>query len=182
MLSCIISSCNSCFYSSSFSCCNRLGAGSNGVSLCAGSGNNFFSLGLCLVHHCIGSGGVNSSLRLCSDLNGLCSLRNCFCNSSGFVIIKGGAWQQTCALTDLSYRFFPLNGHDMDTSHAFYLFYLVDNINADIDSFLLLVLSTLHPVDDLIGHVHTRHEFFHVARHAQRLGRGNTGKDICLFR
>ena len=96
-------------------------------------------------------------------------------------LAKDGTGQQAGPFTNLGHGLFPFNSHDMDTGHTFDLLDLVDDVHTDVNALFLLVRGIFHAVDHLVGHIHTRHELFHVTCHPQRLGRGDTGQDMGLF-
>ncbi len=155
-------------------CFNRLGLGTGGSNYLLGL---FSGLG----KHIIGRLRISGIDRLFSRSNGN-SLSDNGLGGGGFVYrINSRPGQQTGFFAYLGDGLFPFNGHDMDTGNTLDLLDLIYNVDTDIDAFLLFIGGTFHPVNDLIGHVHTRNEFFHVAGHAQRLRRGNTGQDIDFF-
>ncbi len=150
----------------------------NRFSLRAGIRDNLFGLFSSLGKDVFDRLGISniSSRFFRSDSNGFGY--NCF-NCLGFgYIIKSRSWEQAGPFTYFGDRLFPLNGHDMNASHPFDFLDLVDNIDTDVNSFLLFVSGTLHPLNDFIGHVHPRNEFLHVSCHAKRFRRGNSGQDI----
>ena len=142
--------------------------------------------GLCFNRLGLGTGGSNYLLGLFSGLGKHILDRFCICSLSSFFSrsnrnslsdscfggnrfvdgIKGRSGQKTGFFAYLGDRLLPFNGHDMDTGNALDLLDLVYNIDTDIDPFLLFVGGTFHPVNDLVGHIHTRNEFFHVPGHA----------------
>ena len=152
------------------------GAGLEGLRFGTGCGYNLLGFGLGLIEQLIGGGCT-------AHLNGLGSRSRALFGrlNSGGIVSKGRTGQQTSLLADFADRLLPLNRHDMDTSHARNLLDLIDDVHADVDAFLLLVLRALHPLDHRVGHIHARHRAFHVAGHAQGLGRGDTGEDVGLL-
>ncbi len=148
--------------------------GGNGLRFLPGCGDNLFGLSLGLSQQ--GIGGITA------DLNGLGSRsRSLFDRRGHSILSKGRAWQQAGAFANLRHCLLPFDGHDMHTGHARNLFHLIDDVHADADAFLLLIFRALHPLDDLVGHIHARHELLHVVRHAQGLGRGHARKDVGLL-
>ena len=69
----------------------------------------------------------------------------------------------------------------MHTGHTGNLPDLVDYINADIDSLLLLVACSSKAINHLVRDIHAWHKLLHVACHAEGFGRGNTGKDVAVI-
>ncbi len=69
----------------------------------------------------------------------------------------------------------------MDTGHSRYFTDLLYDIHADIDTFFLWVLCALQTFNNLIRNIKARHEFFHIPRHANRLGGRYPCKDIDFF-
>src|SRR5215813_2323522 len=67
---------------------------------------------------------------------------------------------------DVRDELFLAVGHDMDTGHAFDLADLLDQLDADLLAFELLVLRPFDAVDDRIGDVDARHIGAHPARTA----------------
>ena len=153
---------------------NRLGLGTGGGNYLPGL---FSGLG----KHVIDRLRINGISRLFSRSNGNSLGDNGF-SGGGFVYrIKGRPGQQTGFFAYLGDGLFPLNGHDMDTGNTLDLLDLIYNVDTYIDAFLLFIDRTFHPVNDFIGHVHARNEFFHIAGHPQRFRRGDTGQDMDFF-
>ena len=133
-----------------------------------GPDNYLFSFRLCL--------GNNSFPFITGD----CFSRtehNCF----GWCSFHNRPGQEFRPADNFRQSTFPLNGHDVNTGYPFYVPDLVDDINRDIHALIFLVLGIFHALDDIIGNLEARYEFFHVACHAKRTRWGNSGKYISFF-
>ncbi len=168
MLSCIINA----FMSWSRCYCSRC---INGSCLSSGSSNNLCGLSLSSSQDLV---TLSCATLSTANLNDFFLLSNC---SLRLIIIKNRTVSQTSPFNDLRYSLFPFNSHDMGTCYTFYFTYLIDNINADINTLIFLVFGSLKTPDHIISYIHAWYKFLHVACHTQRLGWGYTSKDLHFF-
>ena len=140
----------------------------DGTCFLAGLKNYLFSLGLRCSNESVASPTGDSY---------------CWAGNNGFkrLSLQCWPWEQFCPADNFGHRTFPFNGHDMNTSHAFNLSDLVDNIHCDVHAFIFLILGIFHAFDNIIGDFKARHGILHVACHAERTGGSDSSKDKCLF-
>ena len=69
----------------------------------------------------------------------------------------------------------------MDTGHSLDLFDLVNDINTDVNTLFLLILRSLHALDDIICHIHAWNKFLHISSHTKGLWWCHTGQNIDLI-
>jgi hypothetical protein len=85
------------------------------------------------------------------------------------------------ACDDLADALFHTVGHDVDAADAFDLSYLLNQINTQINAFLLLIFGAGEALDDVIG-MCTPATFLRIHSAAFRRGEGpDTGQYIGFF-
>ena len=161
MLSCVIIF-NSC---SSHSC--RCSYSTYSLSLCFCCGNNLLSLYFSF---------SKQFISISRDISSPFRNYNCFINSFSRCrfVLKDWTCIKVCSLDYLGNSLFPLNSHNVHTGDTFNLSALVNYVNTDVDTFLLLVSGTLHPLNDVIRYFNSRHKFLHIPGHSYRFRRSNT--------